>query len=77
MIGTSRKSFIGGVLGAEVGDRLMGTVGSVVAGYHYGANLFRVHDVSPNLEALRLAHAIATGRTVWERRFTAAGDGQP
>jgi dihydropteroate synthase len=75
MIGPSRKSFIGDVLGADVNERLPGTVGSVVSGYHYGAGLFRVHDVRPNLEALRLAHAITTGRTAWEGWSRPANNG--
>ena len=72
MVGTSRKSFIGKVLDAGVDDRLMGTIGSVVAGYHYGASLFRVHDIRPCLEALRVAHAIATGNTDWSKAAAAS-----
>ena len=61
LIGTSRKSFIGGVLKSEVGDRLMGTAASVAAGILNGANMIRVHDVGEMVEVARLTDAIIKG----------------
>ncbi len=59
LVGTSRKSFIGGVLGIEnPKERLFGTIASNVVAYIRGARLFRVHDVKAHKEALRLADAI-------------------
>jgi len=46
MIGTSRKSFIGNVLGSKrLGDRLEGTAATVAIGILNGASIVRVHDV--------------------------------
>ncbi|MDI6800094.1 MAG: dihydropteroate synthase [Actinomycetota bacterium] len=45
LIGTSRKSFIGTVLGLEVTDRLEGTAATVTYSIVKGADIVRVHDV--------------------------------
>ncbi|KRT66600.1 MAG: dihydropteroate synthase, dihydropteroate synthase [Candidatus Dadabacteria bacterium CSP1-2] len=45
LIGTSRKSFIGRVLGASVEDRIEGTAATVAIGVMNGASIVRVHDV--------------------------------
>ncbi len=45
LIGTSRKSFIGRVLGASVEDRIEGTAATVAIGIMNGASIVRVHDV--------------------------------
>jgi dihydropteroate synthase len=59
LIGTSRKSFLGKILGSDdAKSRLFGTVASTVLAYERGATLFRVHDVRPNREALAVAGAI-------------------
>ena len=59
VVGTSRKSFIGKLTGAEVEDRLGGTVASNVIAYSNGADVLRVHDVAPVREALTTADAIS------------------
>jgi len=58
LVGTSRKSFIGHVLGADVPDRLIGTVASCVWTRARGAAIFRVHDVPEAVQALTLTAAI-------------------
>jgi dihydropteroate synthase len=58
LIGTSRKSFIGKLTGAEVNDRLGGTLATDVIAYANGAEVVRVHDVAPAREALITAGAI-------------------
>jgi dihydropteroate synthase len=58
VIGSSRKSFIGKLSGAPVGERLGGTIASNVIAYANGAELLRVHDVAPMREALTVAEAI-------------------
>jgi dihydropteroate synthase len=58
VVGTSRKSFIGKLTGAGVEDRLGGTVASNVLAYANGADILRVHDVSPVREAITTADAI-------------------
>jgi len=62
LVGPSRKSFLGAVLGAPPGDRLEGTLAACVIAYAGGARLFRVHDVGPVARALRVARAVAEGR---------------
>jgi dihydropteroate synthase len=58
VFGSSRKSFIGKLTGAEAGQRLGGTVASNVIAYSNGASMLRVHDVRPTREALAVAEAI-------------------
>jgi dihydropteroate synthase len=61
LLGASRKRFLGAILGAEPGDRVIGTIATTVIGYLAGAHVFRVHDVKPNFEALRVALAVREG----------------
>ncbi|MBI4335667.1 MAG: dihydropteroate synthase [Candidatus Omnitrophica bacterium] len=58
MVGPSRKSFIGKVLGAEPDERLLGTASSVACAIQNGAHIVRVHDVKEISQAARLADAI-------------------
>jgi len=58
LIGLSRKRFIGALLEKEVEDRLIGTVASNLFCRAKGASVFRVHDVGPNADALKLWSAI-------------------
>ena len=59
VIGTSRKSFIGKLLGdAPADERLFGTVASVVAAVLKGAQIVRVHDVKAAADAVRVIDAI-------------------
>ena len=60
VLGTSRKRFLGAILGAEPGERTIGTVATTVIGLLKGAVIFRVHDVRPNVEALRVVQAVLT-----------------
>lgn len=55
MLGASRKSFMGHLLGLAVDQRDAATVASTVAGIQQGADLLRVHEVAPNVQAARLA----------------------
>ncbi len=61
VLGTSRKRFLGAILGSEPGERVIGTVATTVIGLLAGAHVFRVHDVKPNFEALRVALAVLEG----------------
>jgi dihydropteroate synthase len=59
LVGTSRKSFIGQLLGdAPPVERLHGTMASVTAAILGGANIIRVHDVRAAVETARIADAI-------------------
>jgi dihydropteroate synthase len=67
LIGTSRKSFLGRIAGGAArpgapepvgaSERLPGTLASNVMAFERGASVFRVHDVAPVREALRVAAA--------------------
>ena len=61
VLGTSRKRFLGAILGAEPQARIVGTVATTVIGLLAGAHVFRVHDVKPNFEALRVGLAVLEG----------------
>ena len=62
MLGTSRKSFIGHVLGQDdPKERLAGSLSTVALGYAAGVRLFRVHDVAASREAALMAHAVCKG----------------
>jgi dihydropteroate synthase len=61
MVGLSRKSFIGTILGAEPEERLAGSLGAGVAAALRGAHILRVHDVKASVGALRMADAICNG----------------
>ncbi len=58
MLGTSRKSFIGKILNAEVDQRDEGTLASISATIMNGANILRVHDVGPARKAAQIVDAI-------------------
>jgi len=58
LLGTSRKSFIGKILNAEVEDRLEGTLSSIAIGVLNGAHIIRCHDVLQAKKAIAVADAI-------------------
>lgn len=63
LIGTSRKSFIGHLLGgATTDERLNGTIASVAAAVLNGAQIIRVHDVKATIEAVKVVDAIKRAR---------------
>jgi dihydropteroate synthase len=57
VIGTSRKSFLGRILGRMEADRLPGTIATNVLALERGAKVFRVHDVGPVADSLAVAAA--------------------
>jgi len=58
VLGTSRKSFIGDLSGAQVNKRLGGTIASNVYGALRGANILRVHDVFECNQAIQIINSI-------------------
>jgi dihydropteroate synthase len=58
LVGPSRKSFIGHVLGTDVTDRVEGTAGAVAWMAGRGAHIVRVHDVAPMVRVVRVVDAI-------------------
>jgi dihydropteroate synthase len=58
VVGTSRKSFLGKLTGGRPeSERLPGTIATNVLALERGASVFRVHDVAPLADALRVAAA--------------------
>ncbi|MBI3947884.1 MAG: dihydropteroate synthase [Armatimonadetes bacterium] len=58
LVGPSRKSFIGKVLGLPSDQRIEGTAAAVAAAILNGAAIVRVHDVLPMVRVARMADAI-------------------
>jgi len=59
LIGASRKSFIGKLLGdAPPDERLGGSISAAVTVVHNGAKIVRVHDVKETVDAIKLASAL-------------------
>ena len=54
LVGLSRKSMIGQMIEADVGDRLNGSVVLAVLAAQNGANIIRVHDVRETRQALMI-----------------------
>ncbi len=59
LLGTSRKSFIGEILGQDNPQkRLFGTLATIALGVSKGVQIFRAHDVRPAREVALVAWAI-------------------
>lgn len=58
MLGLSRKSFIGQVLGVSVDQRLNGSLAASAVSLLKGANILRVHDVKETIQAAQIVSAI-------------------
>jgi dihydropteroate synthase len=58
LVGPSRKSFIGSLLGVPADERLEGTLAACVAAVSSGAHVLRVHDVAAVRRAVRIAEAV-------------------
>ena len=62
LLGTSRKSTIGKVLGGiPAEERVEGTIATTALGIAAGIDIVRVHDVRANVRAARMADAIVRG----------------
>ena len=57
VVGVSRKSFLGEISGHEC-DRAVATIAMTSLLRQRGAHVLRVHDVMPNVQALRTAEAL-------------------
>ena len=58
MVGTSRKSFIGHVLGLPLQERLIGTAATIAVAIIKGAKIVRVHDVKEAVQVVLICDAI-------------------
>lgn len=59
LLGISRKSFIGKLLGLEPHERIAAGLAGTVWAAGEGAQIFRTHDVAVTVQALRLREALA------------------
>jgi len=59
LVGVSRKSFIGQLLGqADPAERLAGSLAATAVAVVNGAHMIRTHDVGPSREVVRVAEAL-------------------
>lgn len=58
LVGMSRKSMIGKVLGRPVEERLFGGVALAAMALERGANILRVHDVAATVDAVNMTWAV-------------------
>ncbi|MBA2662153.1 MAG: dihydropteroate synthase [Bradymonadaceae bacterium] len=59
LLGTSRKRFLGAIVGKPANDRVWATAATVACGIWAGADIVRVHDVAQMVDVARVAEAIA------------------
>ena len=71
LVGMSRKSTIGYVLGLPVEERLEGTAATVALSVAFGADIVRVHDVEEMARVARMSDAVVRG---WRRADAAQPD---
>jgi len=57
-IGTSRKSFIGHITGEQPGNRVYGSLASIVSSLLAGVSFFRVHDVKATVSFLKVLNIV-------------------
>jgi dihydropteroate synthase len=58
LVGVSRKSFIGRILGRELHERLYGGLGLAALAVAMGAKIIRTHDVAATHDAIRMVSAV-------------------
>ncbi|MCO8166716.1 dihydropteroate synthase [Pseudomonas sp. 21LCFQ02] len=58
LVGVSRKSMIGGVLGRAVDERLYGGLALAALAMSKGARILRVHDVAETVDVVRMITAV-------------------
>ena len=61
LLGTSRKSVLGNIVGCEPKERVEATVATTVCGIRDGVDIVRVHDVKENLQAAKIADKLYRG----------------
>ena len=58
LVGISRKSMVGKLVGRPAHDRVAASVGAAVCAAERGAAIIRVHDVGPTVDALKVWAAV-------------------
>ncbi|MBM4153014.1 MAG: dihydropteroate synthase, partial [Kiritimatiellaceae bacterium] len=64
LMGASRRSVIGRLLGREPADRLAGSLALAVFSVLRGAQILRVHDVKESCDAARLVDTLLVNELV-------------
>jgi dihydropteroate synthase len=62
LLGASRKSFIGKLVGAEMNARLPASLACACLAVEAGAHIIRVHDAAETVQAVRMTEAILARR---------------
>jgi len=62
LLGVSRKSFIGKVLGTDIAARLPASLACAVLAVESGVQMVRTHDVAETVQAVRMAEAVLARR---------------
>ena len=62
LLGVSRKSFIGKLLGAEVNERLPASLACATLAVESGVQIVRTHDVAETVQAVRMTEALLSRR---------------
>ena len=62
LLGVSRKSFIGNLLGAAADARLPASLACAILAAAAGGQIIRTHDVAATVQALRMAEAVLARR---------------
>jgi dihydropteroate synthase len=61
LVGVSRKSVIGRILGKDIHERLHGALGLAALAVSRGARIIRTHDVAPTCDAVRCVASALQG----------------
>jgi dihydropteroate synthase len=62
LIGTSRKSFIGTLVGGTPEQRSEGSLATAVISVMNGANIIRAHDIAATVKVVRMTDAVLKGK---------------
>ena len=76
LVGHSRKSFIGKIMGQLPQDRLEGSLSAAVLSVSQGAHLLRVHDVAATKKAILVADAILNEKKLDVNSMSNIGENQ-
>lgn len=61
LLGLSRKSMLGHVIGRQPSERLAGSIAAALAAVARGAGILRVHDVAATVDAIKIWNAVELG----------------
>jgi len=68
LMGVSRKSSIGGLLGKPANARLAGSIAMATLCCQYGARIIRAHDVAATVDAVKIYHAVAHAGNIVDKQ---------